>query len=73
MKVIITEHAKKRLGNMRQEKIAIDDIIGATQEITAHVPSAARFRGFFAKSGRMFDLVIKDISDGRLVITIIGK
>lgn len=72
MKVIITEHAK-RLNNLRQDKITIEDIINAAHEIPAHVPSAARFRGFFARSGRMFDLVVKDIPAGRLVITIIGK
>lgn len=73
MKVIITEHAKKRLNSLRQEKITAADILQAAQEIPAHVPSAARFRGFFAKSGRIFDLVVKDIPAGRLVITIIGK
>lgn len=73
MKVIITEHAKKRLNNLRQDKITIDDIVYAAKEIPAHVPSAARFRGFVARSGRVFDLVVKDISAGRLVITIIGK
>jgi hypothetical protein len=73
MKVIITEHAKRRLNNLRQDKITIEDIINAAPEIPAHVPSAARFRGFFARSGRMFDLVVKDIPAGRLVITIIGK
>lgn len=50
MKVVITEHAKKRLNNLRQDKITIDDIIRAAQEIPAHIPSAARFRGFFARS-----------------------
>jgi len=73
MKVIITEHAKKRLNNLRQDKITIEDIFHATEEIPAHIPSAARFRGFFAKSGRVFDLVVKDIPAGRLIITIIGK
>lgn len=73
MKVIITEHARKRLNSLRQEKITIEDIIRAAEDIPAHVPTAARFRGFFARSGRMFDLVVKDIPTGRLVITIIGK
>ncbi len=73
MKVIITEHAKKRLNDLRQEKITVEDITRTAREISAQVPSAARFRGFFAKSGRMFDLVVKDIPTGRLVITIIGK
>lgn len=73
MRVIITEHAKKRLISQRQDKITIDDIIQAAREIPAQVPSAARFRGFIAKSGRVFDLVVKDILAGRLVITVIGK
>ena len=73
MKVIITEHAKKRLNNLRQDKITIEDNINAAHEIPAQVPNAARFRGFFARSGRMFDLVVKDIPAGRLVVTIIGK
>lgn len=73
MRVIITEHAKKRLISQRQDKITIDDIIQAAREIQAQVPSAARFRGFIAKSGRVFDLVVKDIPAGRLVITVIGK
>lgn len=73
MKVIITEHAKMRLNNLRQDKISVEDIIDAAQKIPAYVPSASRFRGFFARSGRMFDLVVKDIPAGRLVITVIGK
>ncbi|NPV72240.1 MAG: hypothetical protein HPY89_00295 [Pelotomaculum sp.] len=73
MKVIITEHARKRLRDMRQEKITIADIINAASGIPGRIPTATRFRGFFAKSGRVFDLVAKDIPGGRLVITIIGK
>jgi len=73
MKVIITEHARKRLKDMRQEKINEQDIIGAATGIPGKVPTATRFRGFFSKSGRMFDIVAKDIPGGRLVITIIGK
>jgi len=73
VKVIITEHAKKRLRDLRQEKITAVDLIRAVSEIPGHVPTATRFRGFFSRSGRVFDLVIKDIPSGRLVITIIGK
>ena len=73
MRVIITEHARKRLKDMRQEKITANDIIVAVTGIPGKVPTATRFRGFFAKSGRVFDIVAKDIPDGRLVITIIGK
>jgi len=58
---------------MRQEKITVTDIINAAGGIPGRIPTATRFRGFFAKSGRVFDLVAKDIPGGRLVITIIGK
>jgi hypothetical protein len=73
VRVIITEHAKKRLGDLRQEKIEIEDIESAAKKIPGQIPTATRFRGFFAKSGRVFDIVAKDIPAGRLVITIIGK
>ncbi|ATW24209.1 hypothetical protein [Candidatus Formimonas warabiya] len=73
MRVIITSHAKKRLRDHRQGSLTIDDIITAAQLIPGSIPTATRFRGFFAKSGRIFDIVAKDIPGGRLVITIIGK
>jgi len=73
VRVVITSHAKKRLGDNRQGSITIDDIIEAAQQIPGNIPIATRFRGFFAKSGRVFDIVTKDIPGGRLVITIIGK
>lgn len=73
MKVIITDHARKRLKDMRQEKITVADIVSAASALPGRIPTATRFRGFFAKSGRVFDIVAKDIPGGRLVITIIGK
>lgn len=73
MRVIITEHAKKRLRDYRQDKITIMDINYAVHQIPGQIPTATRFRGFLSKSGRVFDLVAKDIASGRLVITIIGK
>jgi hypothetical protein len=73
VKVIITEHAKKRLRDLRQDRIMNPDIVMAATDIPGYIPSATRFRGFVARSGRVFDLVVKDISGGRLVITIIGK
>jgi len=73
MKGIITEHARKRLQDFRQDKITTADIITAAYGIPGRIPTATRFRGFFAKSGRMFDIVAKDVFNGRLVITIIGK
>ncbi|MFZ5943654.1 MAG: hypothetical protein ACOYVD_06070 [Bacillota bacterium] len=73
MKVIITEHAKKRLKDCRQENIIITDIVFAARQIPGYIPTATRFRGFISKSGRIFDIVAKDIESGRLVITVIGK
>lgn len=73
MRIIITNHAKKRLKDYRQDKIYLTDIKNAVQQIPGHISTATRFRGFISKSGRVFDLVTKDIPSGRLVITIIGK
>ncbi|MDW7674310.1 MAG: hypothetical protein SCK28_07240 [Bacillota bacterium] len=73
MRVLVTQHAKKRLRDLRQEKISIDDINSAALAIPGFIPTATRFRGFISKEGRVFDLVAKDIPAGRLVITIIGK
>ena len=73
MRIIITEHARKRLRDLRQEKITAADTVNAAREIPGKIPAATRFRGFFAKSGRVFDIVAKDILEGRLVITVIGK
>lgn len=73
MRVIITEHARKRLKDYRQNKITVADINTAVRQIPGQIPSATRFRGFISKSGRVFDIVAKDIPNGRLVITIIGK
>lgn len=73
MKVIITGHALKRLNDLRQDKITALDIVNAAEGIPGRIPTATRFRGFLAKSGRVFDLVAKDILEGRLVITVIGK
>lgn len=73
MRIIITEHARKRLRDFRQEKITANDIVQAVQQIPGQVTTATRFRGFISKSGRVFDIVVKDIPSGRLVITIIGK
>ncbi len=73
MKVLITEHSRMRLRNLRQSGIDSEDLIEASSKIPGQVPIATRFRGFVARSGKVFDLVVKDIDEGRLVITVIGK
>ncbi|MDK2820560.1 MAG: hypothetical protein PWP31_525 [Clostridia bacterium] len=73
MKILITAHARKRLQELRQEQISESDIRAAAKSIPGYIPTATRFRGFTASSGRFFDIVAKDVFAGRLVITIIGK
>jgi len=73
MKVIITAHARKRMQDLRQEQINESNIRVAAQSIPGYIPTATRFRGFIASSGRLYDLVVKDVLAGRLVITVIGK
>ncbi|GLI16142.1 hypothetical protein [Neomoorella thermoacetica] len=73
MKIIITAHARKRLQDLRQDQINESDIRVAARSIPGYIPTATRFRGFMASTGRPFDMVVKDVLAGRLVITIIGK
>ncbi len=68
MRVIITEHAKKRLNDYRQNGIENLDIIEAAKRIPGNIPVATRFRGNTSNSGRIFDIVAKDTSAGRLVL-----
>lgn len=72
MRIILSRHGQRRLQELRQENIYWDDIAAAAKRIPGIVPSATRFRGFLARSGRVFDIVAKDIPAGRLVITVIG-
>ncbi|MGI6555425.1 MAG: hypothetical protein ACOX2P_08815 [Bacillota bacterium] len=73
MRIIISQHAKKRMGDLRQSNIDTGDIIEAALSIPGYIPAATRFRGFVSAGGRTFDIVAKDVFNGRLVITIIGK
>lgn len=73
LNVLITEHTKKRLKDMRQTGIEINDITESAVKIPGNVPVATRFRSFEAKSGKVFDLVVKDTEKGRLIITVVGK
>ena len=73
MRVIITQHARKRLHDLRQIRVTEEDIVDAAERIPGFIPTATRFRGFISRSGRVFDIVVKDLPAGRLVITVIGK
>jgi hypothetical protein len=73
IKVIITAHAHKRLNQCRQNGISPTDVIRCARIIPGAIPTATRFCGYISESGRPFDIVAKDIIQGRLVITVIGK
>lgn len=73
IRVLVTSHAKKRLLESRQKGISLDDITKEARRIPGKIPSATRFRGFISTNGKMYDIVTKDILNGRLVITVIGK
>lgn len=73
MRVIVTEHAVKRLREERQSGITVAEVVNAASHIPGCIPTATRFRGYLSRSGRVFDIVAKDLMHGRLVITVIGK
>ena len=64
MHVIITSHVKQRLREHRQHSITVQDIIHQAKSIPGTIPVATRFRGFISHTGRMFDMVVKDIAQG---------
>jgi hypothetical protein len=73
LRIFVTEHTRKRLKDLRQAGIEIGDLTECALKIPGHIPVATRFRSFEAKSGKVFDLVVKDIDEGRLIITVVGK
>jgi transketolase C-terminal domain/subunit len=73
MQIIISQHARKRLHDIRQSGIDSEDIVKVASEIPGRIPVATRFRGFVSSHGRVYDLVAKDVAKGRLIITIIGR
>ena len=73
MRVIISNHAARRLQDGRQAGISPQELIRSASMVPGKVPVATRFRGYAPASGRHFDFVIKDIASGRLIITVIGK
>lgn len=73
MRIIISQHAQKRLQDLRQKGIDLGDIEKSASGIPGYIPIATRFRGFASSHGRVYDLVAKDVAKGRLIITIIGK
>lgn len=73
MNILVTAHARKRLLEVRQHGISLNDIIREAKQIPGKIPIATRFRGFVSTNGQIYDMVAKDIANGRLIITIIGR
>lgn len=73
MRIIISSHASRRLRGLRQAGLTMSDLHVAAGSIPGKITVATRFRSFRGQSGRRFDLVVKDITKGRLIITVIGK
>ncbi len=73
MRIIVSDHALRRLRNPRQAGIAMSDLHAAAGSLPGKITVATRFRNFRGQSGRRFDIVVKDIAKGRLIITVIGR
>lgn len=70
---IISDHARHRLHSARQAGITTSDLLAAVASLPGKILVATRFRGYLGQSGREFDIVVRDIARGRLIITVIGK
>lgn len=73
MLIIISDHALRRLRGSRQAGITMVDLHAAAGRLPGRITVATRFRNYRGQSGRRFDIVVKDIAKGRLIITVIGK
>lgn len=73
MLIIVSNHALRRLRSTRQVGITMADLHMAAVQIPGKILVATRFRNYRGQSGRKFDFVAKDIANGRLIITVIGK
>lgn len=71
--IVITEHARLRLDQKRQQKISEDDVIRAAASIPGYIKGRTRFRNFVARSGAFFDVVLVDRRARRYVVTLIGQ
>jgi hypothetical protein len=72
-RIVPTLHSLKRLLDGRQEGITLFDAIQAASSIPGYIPRSTRFRNFVSRSGKRFDIVLRDLPRGRMIITIIGK
>ena len=71
--VVLSDHAKKRLKQSRQEGITQKDVARAVTIMPFYCPTAYRIRNVRAESGALFDLVIRDDPAKRVIVTIVGK
>jgi hypothetical protein len=71
--IFFTDHSLKRLEGKRQNGITQEDVIAAARSIPGTVVTPTRFKKFRSAAGRLFDIVICDMGERRIIVTIIGK
>lgn len=74
MKIKFKPHARKRMGESRQNGITNKDVILAVSKLPGKAvsPHGFRIKNAKAKSGRKFDVVIVDENNIRNIITVVG-
>jgi len=72
LRIVFTDHALRRLKRPRQEGIYADDVIRAARSIPWVCYGTVKFRNFISKTGKRFAIVIRDLADIRLIVTVIG-
>lgn len=68
-----TSHNRIRLPQKRQDGVTAKDIVRVAKRIPGTIDKAMKFRENISAAGRVFDIVVRDTEDGRLVLTVIGR
>lgn len=75
-KIVFSHHAYKRLREMRQDSVTEFDVRAACHKaseiLTAGIPEPLKLHGFQSKKGIHFDIVVVDVPEGLLIVTVIG-
>lgn len=71
--VVLTAHARKRLGDERQAGVGVGDVLRAAKSLPGRLPFTTRIRNLTASSGKKFDIAAVDRGRKRYVVTVIGK
>ena len=75
-KITLASHARKRLGEKRQEGVTEWDVYAACQRASLvtgnRIPNPLKLKGFRSKEGIRFDIVVVDHDESIRVLTVIG-